>query len=308
MNIRGKTTLKAVLTAYDDHLHQTCGLCAGTRRGYRECVRRFLEATLPGPRIALGDLDAKTVLAYIEKRARHLKPRSVKLYATSLRSFFRFLRTRGMATEALEHAVPSIPEWRLSTLPRGLSEEDLKRFLASLDTSTPRRERDRAMILCLARLGLRAGEVADLELADIDWRAGTLRIRRRKSRREAILPLPPDVGRAITDYLRGSRAKTRTTSRRVFVRLRQGVGEPIGSLLVTQAVRYALRDAGMEAPSHGAHLLRHTLATRMVNRGTPLKEIADVLGHTSLATTAIYAKVDVASLSEVPLPWPETAS
>jgi len=308
VNIRGKTTLKAVLTAYDDHLHRTCGLCAGTRRGYRECVRRFLEATFPGPRIALRDLDAKSVLAYIEERARCLKPRSVKLYATSLRSFFRFLRTKGMATEALEHAVPSIPEWRLSTLPRSLSEEELKQFLASLNTATPRLQRDRAMILCLARLGLRAGEVADLELEDIDWRAGTLRVRRRKSRREAVLPLPPDVGRAITAYLRDGRAKTHTSSRRVFVCHWQGVGKPVRSLLVTQAVRYALRDAGMDAPSHGAHLLRHTLATRMVNRGTPLKEIADVLGHTSLATTAIYAKVDVASLSEVPLPWPETAS
>jgi len=308
VNIRSKTTLRAVLTAYDDHLQRTCGLCAGTRRDYGFNVRKFLEASLGRSRLDLHGLRAEHVLSHIECRARRLKPRSVKRIATSLRSFFRFLRTKGMATDALEHAVPSIPEWRLSTLPRGLSEEELKRFLASLSTSTPRLQRDRAMILCLARLGLRAGEVADLELEDIDWRAGTLRVRRRKSRREAVLPLPPDVGRAITAYLRGGRAKTCTTSRRVFVRHWQGVGKPVRSQLVTQAVRYALRDAGMDAPSHGAHLLRHTLATRMVNRGTPLKEIADVLGHTSLSTTAIYAKVDLATLSDVPLPWPETAS
>lgn len=251
MNIRGKTTLKASLTACDDHLHRTCRLGEGTRRGYRECARRFLEASLQGPRIDLRVLRAEQILVHIEERAHHLKPRTVKHIATSLRSFFRFLRTRGMATEALEHAVAWIPEWRLSALPRGLGEENLKRLLAPLSTSTPRLQRDRAMILCLARLGLRAGEVPDLELEDIDWRAGTVRVRRRKSRREAVLPLPPDVGRAIAAYLRDGRASTQTTSRRVFVRHWRGVGKPVRSLLVTHAVGYALRDAGMDAPPAG---------------------------------------------------------
>ena len=179
VSIQDKTTLEAVISAYDDHLHRTCGLCEGTRRGYEGHVRGFLRSALGDDPFSLGDLDPQHVLAYIDERARSLKPRTVKFTATSIRSFFRFLRMKGVGAEGLENAVPAIPEWRLSSLPSGLDEDVLVALLASLRTSTPRLQRDRAMILCLARLGLRAGEVADIKLDDIDWRAGTLRVCRR---------------------------------------------------------------------------------------------------------------------------------
>ncbi len=161
------------------------------------------------------------------------------------------------------------------------------------------------MILCLSTLGLRASEVADLKLEDINWRAGLLHVRKRKSGRGSVLPLPHKLGRAITAYLRTGRPETR--DRHVFLLHGGAIGMPIRSHVVAHAVRRALLRAGIDAPTWGSHLLRHTLATRMVRHGATLKEIADVLGHRAVDTTAIYAKVDVSSLAEVALPWPEVS-
>jgi site-specific recombinase XerD len=150
---------------------------------------------------------------------------------------------------------------------------------------------------------LRAGELAALELEDIDWREGTVRIRTRKTGRGAILPLPQNAGEAIVAYLRSGRPKTH--DRHVFVLHRGAVGAAVSGPLVARVVRQALHRAGISPPTSGAHLLRHTLATRMVQAGAHLGEVADILGHRSLNTTATYAKVDLPSLGDVPLPWPE---
>jgi integrase/recombinase XerD len=163
--------------------------------------------------------------------------------------------------------------------------------------------RDRTIILCIARLGLRAGEVAQLQLDDIDWRNAVVRVRARKTGHGALLPLPADVGAAVADYLQ--QARPNTAARQVFVLHRQRVGAPISSDIVGRAVDTALLRAGMDAPTRGANLLRHSLATSLLDRGAGLREIADLFGHASLATTRIYAAVDVAALREVALPWPQ---
>jgi site-specific recombinase XerD len=231
----------------------------------------------------------------------------MKAVGTALRSFFRFLRTEGVCDGRLEAAIPAVAHWRLSSLPRCLTDEQLEAVLASFGGSTPCVLRDRAIVLCLATLGLRPGEVAELRLEDIDWRHGTVHLRTRKTRRGEVLPLPREAGRALVDYLRRERPKT--GERRVFVqRLGHRRGAAVSSGVVSAAVVRALRRAGVEAPLAGAYVFRHTVASRMVRHGISLKEVGDFLGHRSLDTTAIYAKLDVPALSEVALPWPEVTS
>jgi site-specific recombinase XerD len=203
----------------------------------------------------------------------------------------------------MEEAVPMVAHRRLASLPRHLDTTQFTRLLASLDSSSPRGLRDRAMLLCVARLGLRASEVARLRIDDIDWRNGTIRVPARKTGRGALLPLPQELGQAIVAYLR--RGRPATQERQVFVLHRLHLGAPISRQVVGDAVRRALRHSGISAPMRGANLLRHSLATDLLGHRTTLKEIADLFGHRSLATTAIYAKVDVAALREVALPWPE---
>jgi len=230
----------------------------------------------------------------------------MKAVGTALRSFFRFLRVEGLCEERLEAAIPRVAHWRLSGLPRCLSDEQLERVLASLEASGPCGHRDRAIVVCLASLGLRPGEVADLRLEDIDWRGGSVLLRERKTRRGAVVPLPRRAGRAIVAYLREERPTT--GERRVFVQ-HLGVrrGRPLSSNAVSAVVVRALGRAQIEPPVAGAYVFRHTLASRMVRRGASLKEVADMLGHRSLDTAAIYAKLDLAALREVALPWPEVA-
>jgi site-specific recombinase XerD len=306
MAIHSRSSLDALLVAYERYQRSARGLCEITIRQYSGDVRRFLRAVVGKDPIDVRRLRASQVVAYVSCHAKSTSPRTAQGVGASLKSFFRFLRAEGICGTRLDEAVPRVPCWRLSALPRGLGEKEHARLLASLGTSTPRLLRDRAMILCLSTLGLRAGEVAGLRLDDIDWRAGTIRVASRKTRRGALLPLPRAAARAIVAYLR--RGRPRTRARHVFVRHHLGVGEPISSLVVTNAVGKALDRARIDAPHRGANVLRHTLATRMVCHGASMKEVADVLGHRSLDTTRIYAKVDVPSLSRVALPWPGVVS
>ena len=212
---------------------------------------------------------------------------------------------QGLRTDRLEDAVPMVPH-RPSGLVRHLEPARLTQLIASLDSVSPRGRRDRAIILCMARLGLRASEVAQLRLEDLDWRNATVRVRARKTGHGALLPLTVEVGAALADYL--AHARPDTSARQVFVLHWLRVGAPISDSIVGRAVDNALRRAGMDAPIRGANLLRHSLATDLLDRGASLREIADVLGHASLATTRVYAAVDVATLREVALPWPQATS
>lgn len=300
--VHGPWTLDVLMASFVRHQQRTRGTRAHTLRRLDREVRQFLRGALGADPVDPARLRASDVIAFISASAARYQPRTVKETATSLRWFFRFLRFEGLGDAHLDEVVPTVAGWRLATIPRGLGDRDLDRLLASLDGSTACGRRDRAMIVVLASLGLRAGELAALQLEDIGWRAGTVHVRARKTGRGALLPIPDQTGRAIVAYLRRGRPKT--ADRHVFVVHHGPVGTAISGSFVAGIVRRALLRAGIVAPAYGAHALRHALATRMICRGARLDEIADVLGHRSLDTTAIYAKVDLPALRDVALPWP----
>lgn len=301
------SSLDAIFEMYEQHQKQVRGLRPITVRGYEFTIRQFIRATIGEDPIDLARLTPANIVFYIESVRSRCRPSSIQTIGTSLRSFFRYLRVEGLCDIRLESAIPAVASWKLASLPRSLSDSEYDCLMASLGAQTLCGRRDRAIILCLATLGLRPGEVAALCLEDIDWRIGTLHLRTRKTRRGSILPLPHQCGSAIVEYLRKDRPHT--IARQVFVRHSGNrKGEPITAGIVTGAVNHALKKAEIDSPIAGAYVLRHTAATRMVRRGTRLKEVADILGHRNLDTTTIYAKVDLSTLSDVALPWPEVMS
>jgi site-specific recombinase XerD len=219
----------------------------------------------------------------------------------SLRSYFRFKALQGEHTATLSAAIPTVAQWRMAGLPKGISADQATRLLRAFDRSSTTGIRDYAITRCLVDLGLRTIEVARLRLDDIDWRQGLIRISG-KGHRVDVLPLPQETGRAIVNYLRHGRPQT--SSRALFMRYRPPLDTPATACIVRAAVRYAARRCGLEHCFHGPHVLRHSLAQRLVQGGIPLKQIADLLRHRSLDTTTIYAKVDLPALSRVALPWP----
>lgn len=307
MALSDLSALDHLVEAFVQHQRRTRGLRDQTLQGYARIARLLIRNTLGEDPIDVGTLRPPDIDGFARAMTGRYSPRSMKTVRSALRSLFRFLHTEGLCDERLAVAIPTVRNWRRATLPRGLSDDQLQAVLASFDDSTPCGRRDRAMVLCLSTLGLRPGEVAALELEDFDWRRGIVYLRARKTRRGATLPLPRDAGRAIVDYLRQERPES--SERRVFLQhLGCRKGAPISSGVVSAAVYRALKRTGIEAPIAGAYVLRHTVATRMVRKGTRLKEVADFLGHRCLDTTTIYAKLDVPALCEVALPWPEVTS
>jgi site-specific recombinase XerD len=295
---------KELVSEYGKHLQQARGVSESTRHQYIHYVQRFLSETftdvIPDK---LRHLQPGELIQYVIKQREHHNVPVLKSMLTALRSFLRFLQMKGLCGARLVNAVPSLPAWKLSRIPNYLTKEQLRKFLASFDRKTPTGRRDYAIALCLARLGLRRKEVAHLTLDDIDWRSGILRITTSKSRRFSSLPLPENVGKAIVSYLRSGRPPTE--ERRVFVCHRHRVGAPLQSAAIGTAIRRGFKRTRMKAPSGGPHILRHTVATHMVQQGVSIKEVADFLRHRSLDTTAIYAKVNLPMLLEVALAWPE---
>jgi site-specific recombinase XerD len=220
---------------------------------------------------------------------------------TALRSFLRFLLQRGEIDVDLAASVLTVADWRLSTVPKYLAAEEIERLLEALDRGTSTGRRDYAILLLLARLGLRAGEVVALELEDIDWRAGELNVRGKGLRHDR-LPLLSEVGEALAAYLHTDRPKSPT--RRVFLCMKAPCRGLAGPSTVTTIVRRALERAGLHPPTKGAHLLRHSLATGMLNHGASMAEVRELLRHRASATTEIYAKVDFSALRALAQPWP----
>jgi len=218
------------------------------------------------------------------------------------RVFLRYLRCRGIIHTDLDRAVPRLRTWRLSGIPRHLPWEDVQKLIARVDTSKPTGLRDKAVLLVIAVLGLRNQEVRSLKVSDIFWRTAEIRLRETKSRRERALPLPQEVGAAIANYL--VHGRPRVSAPQVFLRHHTPVGPITSTHGIGDIVEKYLLRAGIQASNHGAHLLRHSLATRMVNQTVPIKQIADMLGHASIDTTAIYTKVDTTHLAAVALPFP----
>jgi integrase len=223
----------------------------------------------------------------------------------SLRSYFRFRAMQGDHTAALSAAIPNMAQWRLTGLPKGMSLDQVARLLKAFNRRASTGKRDYAITRCFVDLGLRANEVARLQLDDFDWRQGVVRIRG-KGQRVDVLPLPRASGRAIVDYLLHGRPKT--DSRALFIRHRPPLGMPATVFVVRNAARYAATRCGLGSFFHGPHALRHTLAQRLVVARTPLKQIADILRHRSLDSTTIYAKVDLPALIRVAQPWPARLS
>lgn len=305
MPVGSTWTTDVALAAFDEHLRRARGVSEGTRNNYARYVRVFLEHRFPDGHVEVERIGAGDVVEFIAATVRRYRPRTVELVATSLRSFLRFCRSEGRGAEGLQDAVPMVPH-RRSGLVRHLDPDSFDRLIASLDSSSPRGLRDRAIILCVSRLGLRPGEVCRLQLDDIDWRGSLLRVASRKTGRGALLPLTGEVGAALADYLQHGRPVT--SAREVFVLLALRPGAPISASIVGRAVDRALRRAGIDAPTRGGNLLRHSLATSLLARGVGLVDIADLLGHSQLATTRIYAAVDVEALRQVALPWPGSLS
>ena len=220
---------------------------------------------------------------------------------TAVRSFLRFLFQIGELRADLAPSVPTVADWRLSTVPKHLRPEEVRRVLGGCDRKTSAGRRDYAVLLLLARLGLRAGEVVSLQLDDIDWRAGEILIRGKGLLHDR-MPLPVDVGEALTAYLRMDRPRCQT--RRVFVCMKAPRFGFAGPSTVSTIVRRALDRAGLHPAFKGAHLLRHSLATTMLRSGASMSEIGEVLRHRVASTTEIYAKLDFDALRSLAQPWP----
>ena len=296
--------VEVLLAAYREYLAVERGLTTDTIEGYVLAVRPFLDGRLrDGDKLDLGGLSAADVVAFVVARCPAQSRGAAKMTVTALRSMLGFLHLRGLVAGPLGEAVPSTASWRLSGLPRALEHEQLEALLASCERSTAAGRRDYAVLVMLARLGLRAGEVAALGLEDIDWRAGELVVAG-KGRRTERLPLPADVGEAIVAYLRDGRPAT-AVDRSLIIRVRAPHRGLTGGG-VTQIVYAAAARAGL-GPLH-SHRLRHTAATQMLPAGASLEEIGQVLRHRQVLTTAIYAKVDRNALRGLARPWPETAS
>jgi site-specific recombinase XerD len=298
------TPAEALLGRYQQYLVAERGLAATTARGYADMVRPFLSEREKAGGLGLGQLTAAEVTAFVLATCPGRPKGSAKLTVTALRSLLGFLHVDGLIGEPLGKAVPAVASWRLAGLPRALEPGQVAALLGSCDRRTATGLRDFAMLTLLARLGLRAGEVAALTLDDIGWRAGEITVRGKGNRCER-LPLPADAGEAITGYLRDGRPEPFEEARQVFLRARAP-----HRALTTGGVSQAVFGAGQRAgigPVH-AHRLRHSAATDMLRAGAPLTEIGQVLRHRRLLSTAIYAKADTEALRALARPWPGGAA
>jgi site-specific recombinase XerD len=301
-------SISVLLLRYSDYLAKVRGLAPKSIDLNLRFTRRFLEYKLDGgDGLDLSGLDGKQVLDYFAQAVDERKSLDWRSsLVSSLRSFLRFLRWEKIIGDDLSRVVPSVIRWKLADVPRHIPFKDVRKLIEAPNISTAVGKRDRAILMLLGLLGMRGGEVAALKLDDIDWPNARLVVQANKVRKERVLPLPPEVGEALYDYIRNGRP--RAGQREVFMRSRAPLG-PISSAgsLVT-IVRKYIHQTGIDAPKKGTHLLRHSLATRLVNAEVPMKDIADILGHASIETTTIYAKVDKTRLKRVALPFPKTSS
>ncbi|TKB23082.1 integrase [Desulfopila sp. IMCC35006] len=286
---------------YDCYLSEERGLSVSTRVNYRLFIQRFLSFQYGDNSACLADLKAENVIRFIQNQAGRLSPKRAALMVTALRSFFRYLHYRGDITKDLAACVPTIPNWQFSTLPKFLQPGQVQQVLSQCDRSTAQGRRDYAILLLLARLGLRACEIVSMTLDDIHWQVGEISIQG-KGNRSALLPLPPDVGQAVADYLEKDRPTCSTRS--VFIRMKAPRRGFANSEAISTIVARTLKKAGIDSPHTGAHLFRHTFATEMLRGGATLAEIALLLRHSSINTTTLYAKVDLTALQTLAQPWP----
>lgn len=284
--------------AYEQYLREERALAEATIVNYVPFIGQFLKDCFGSGPVKLSRLCARDVVRFVQREALRLQSKRAKLLTSALRSFCQYLRYKGETRLDLATAVPCVANWSMPSIPRGIAPEQVGR---EIDRSTAVGRRDYAILLLLARLGLRSGEVACLELEDIDWQGGCLSVHGKGDRRTQ-LPLPKEVGDAIVAYLRHGRP--RSNSRRVFLRAKAPIRGFLSQNAVGTIVRHALLRAGIETPTTGCHQFRHGLATQMLRQGASLAEIGALLGHRSPETTKIYTKVDLKALRTLAMPWP----
>ncbi len=299
-----KNSRQQFIEEYQSYLRQERGLAVASLLNYVPFAEELLSSRFGDSDLDFAELAAQDVTKFIQRRAHQLSPGRAKLLVTALRSFLRYLRYRGEISVDLAACVPSVAVWSLSTVPKFLPAGTVQRFLDQCERNTPDGKRNYAVLLLLARLGLRACEIVSMSLDDIDWDSGRLTIRC-KGGRWTQLPLPSDVGEAIAIYLRSGRPCS--GCRHVFLRHRAPIHGFTQSTTVSAIVRRALIRAGIDSVRKGAHLFRHTLATDLLREGPSLDEIGELLRHRSPNTTAVYAKVDLVALRTLALPWPGAA-
>lgn len=294
------TAVERCIQAYEQYLREARALSSATIVNYAPFIRDFLKDRFGDGRVTFSRLCADDVVKFVQRQVPRLHLKRAKLMTTALRSFLRYLRYRGDVTLDLAAAVPVVANWSMTSIPRGIATDQVHQLLVSIDRSTAMGRRDYAILLLLARLGLRSGEVTSLELDDIDWNVGQLSVHGKSGQRSK-LPLSAEIGKAIAAYLRHGRPHS--TSRRVFLRAKAPIcglrGGGVGSI-----VRHSLQRAGIKAPTTGAHQFRHGLATEMLRQGGSLGEIGTLLGHRNPQSTMIYTKVDINALRTLAMPWP----
>jgi site-specific recombinase XerD len=295
------SSLEHLQASFAQHLREQRGLRPATLEQYLFHTRRFLSERFGKSALSLSELNAQDVVRCILRQARTISPHAARCMGKALRSLFRFLHQRGDIATNLAASVPSVAKWSLAGLPKYLSPQQVELVLKKPEQDDPTVQRDRTILLLLARLGLRAAEIVHMTLDDIDWEAGEVTIHG-KGGHEDKLPLPKDVGRSLANYLKQLRPSC--ACRRVFIRSAAPHEGFSDSAAVDIVVQRALRRAGINPPTRGAHLFRHSLATQMLRNGASMSEIAKILRHQSERSTAIYAKVDLGALRSIAHPWP----
>ena len=298
-----------LLASLSDYLRRVRGLEPKSREGVLLGSRRFLDwFRHHHPGQDLKALTAEHVLAVVEHRLSLSATSATRTAATShIRTFLRFLHWAGHHDRDIACVVPRTPHWRLAHLPPRLAWDDVRSAIDAIGAATPVDVRDRALLLLLATTGIRNGEVRALQLQDIDWRAGEVLIRRTKGKRDRVAPLLEETGAALADYILQARPKI--DSAYLFLSFAPPAGPFKSASPISRIVRKRLRHGGIElGRTAGAHLLRHSLATQLVGRRRPINEVADLLGHRSINTTALYVKVAASQLAEVALPFPGAAA
>jgi site-specific recombinase XerD len=299
---RPETEVQQWLAQYGAHLDHVHGLAPSTRRKYLFFATRLLETLSHHGSMTWSALTADHIIAFVQADATPRKGFGPHGTATAVRSFLRFLVVQQRLPAGLDLAIPTVRRWSHAALPQHLSDTDINQMLQCCADGTSSGTRTYAILLLLSRLGLRAKEVANLQLHDVDWIHGSLLIRAGKTHAERLLPLAQDVGEALLAYLHTGRPAT--SSRHLFLAHTAPYHPLHTASAMTKIVKRLLAKAGIARQPSGAHLFRHTVATQLVNRGASFKDVADVLGHHTLQTTGLYAKLDLAALAQVALPWP----
>ena len=298
---RDPTAIEQIEAEYVDYMRHERNLAPATIHSNRITARNLLKFLFADGLLTFNTVAARDVIAHVRLATKTCRPNSACRVVGGVRAFLRFALYRGWLDTDMSSHIPAPAVWSQSSIPRSLQDDQVLRTLAQCDRAKLSGCRDYAVILLLARLGLRAGEVVALQLEDIDWHAGELLVRNGQTRVDR-LPLPYEVGQALAQYL--SEARPRCSSRQVFLRAQAPMEGFSSGTAVAAIVRRALQRAGIDAPSKGAHVLRHTLATRLLREGSSLPEIGEVLRHRQQQTTTIYAKVDFPSLRAIAPSWP----